>query len=293
MCRSWAAASWLAILSFLLLFTICTQSIGDPPGPAEAAGSGAGVAECSVFLRGGKDPRSSQRVILRAGMRCTGPQPTIALASEYMVGHKANFTGVKVTSNCSGDGEADGRSIPSCLVTICDGGIVLRTSSVARVKGLRGSLDALVCVLGDSTVSIRNSRLVVNGYTPLAVSDRARLVLHASNISYNVVVSQTGGILAAGNAHVTIGGGSRMHTNTAVNRTCEGCDDPGDGGALSASDSANVVITGASEVHGNTAEGSGGGLHVVGGANVTLAGGSSVCNNTAYNGGGLYAEGAR
>jgi hypothetical protein len=95
--------------------------------------------ECSLYLLGGEGR------ILRAGMRSTGPQPTptIALALPHMVPHTTNFSGVAITSSCAGDVDGNGNT-SSCLVTVCDGRLVLRGSTVSGVLGM--PLDSVLCV---------------------------------------------------------------------------------------------------------------------------------------------------
>jgi hypothetical protein len=76
-------------------------------------------------------------------------------------------------------------------------------------------MPSIVCVVGDSRVTVRNSRFSWNIFTPLAVRQRAEVVLHASNISHNGVEGHAGGIYVDGRARVWIGGGSRVNGNSA------------------------------------------------------------------------------
>jgi len=229
-------------------------------------------------------------------MRCSGPSATITLAAPHL---ETNFTGVSFTSSCADSPDR----IASCLITICSGRVVFRNSSVAGVQGI--PLQTLVCVVGGSRLEVHNSRFLKNQARALAVFDQAQLVLHASNVSHNVVQGDGGGILVKGRAIVTITDGSRVQNNTASldggglyiggtgtvrltgGSSAEGNTANKDGGGMPAWDNATVTLTGGSSVHGNTAEGCGGGLYVTQ-AKVAISGGSHVHGNTAkVHGGGL------
>ena len=215
-------------------------------------------------------------------MRCTGPQPIIALPSQHMAAHKANFTGVAITSSCKGTPF----STSYCLVTICAGRLVLRRSSVTGVRRNVGKDEQvisakgrLVWVVGDSRVEMRNSRFSMNEYTPLGVYNQSHMLLVASTIANNSVEGDGGGLCLDGGALVTMTGKSTVHGNNATQH----------GGGLSVRDHAMLTVDGNSSVTANSAVGSGGGLAATGNVTVTLTGGSSVQGNTATGGGGVYA----
>jgi hypothetical protein len=73
---------------------------------------------------------------------------------------------------------------------------VLKSSTVSWVRGI--SVDAVVCVVGKSSLEVHNSRFSLNHYTPLGVWDHAHLVLNRSTISNNVVDGVGGGIYVTG-----------------------------------------------------------------------------------------------
>lgn len=148
--RPCAAAPWLALLAYLLAITPCAAQLGRPPtpaAPAPAAGAtGAGAAECSLFILGGKGR------ILRAGMKCTGPQPTIALALPHMTGHMSNLPGVATTSSCYKE-TTDDEDTPLCLVSICAGGLQLNG---APCQGFRALIVTyLGCCVGWVTALLK------------------------------------------------------------------------------------------------------------------------------------------
>ena len=239
-------------------------------------------------------------------MRCTGPQPTISLAKPHMVAHKSNFTGVTLSSSCNAAQVGFSAKPSFCLVTICAGRLVLRGSSVAGVRGI--PVESVVCVVGDSRLEVHSSKFGWNQARPLAVYNKAHLLLNASIVSSNSAEGSGAGLLVEGNASVAITGRSRVHGNNA------GADGggiyAGRGAWLTIDDSfvtgnvavfsggglnvygARVVLNVKSSVHSNVARsGGGGGLHVNKG-NVTFTGGSRVFNNTSGRfGGGLYIEG--
>ena len=283
-----AAAGWLAMLSCFMVSTPSAQLLHSPH---EAGASAAGAAECSLFVLGGKGR------ILRAGMRCTGPQPAIALASQHMNAFKENFTGVAIaSSSCNGTS----RNASSCLLTICSGRLVFRRSSVSWVRGI--PLETVVCVVGDSMLEVHDSSFSQNRARALAVLDQAHVVLNASAVSNNSVVGSGGGIWIEGGAHVTITGRSRVHGNTAspedilidddvglmMQGLCNYLPCLGRGGGLVAKGLAVLTVDGNSSVSRNTAEISGGGLAVFEAASVIFTGGSTVHNNAPE---GLWVEG--
>ena len=271
---------------------------------------GAGAAECSLYLHGGESG-----IIRHAGLRCTGPRPTIALAAEHMAGFQTNFTGVAINSSCNFDFSRDGGSSPpQCLVTICGGQLLLKSSRVLRIQGIGMQSATAVCVAGDSRVEVHNSRFADNRIRPLAVFGAAHLVLNASTVSNNSVngtvgfstTASAGGLLILGSANVTITGRSSVHGNSApqaggglvvqgkatlrvdgssnVSRNSAG----GQGGGVYAVENVTVTFDGGSSVHNNTAQVAGGGLSVSNSASATLTGGSSVHSNTAaITGGGV------
>lgn len=207
-------ARWLAILALFLCIMASVQPQGSPPGPAAAAtadasGSGvvAGAAECSLHILGGESG------IRYAGMRCTGPRPIIALAAKPLAGFQANFTGVDI-NNSSCNGRPAHAS--ACLMTICGGRLVLRDSTVLGVRGI--SLASVVCLVGNSRVHVHDSRFTDSLVRPLAVSDRAHLVLHASTVSDNSVKGAGGGVVTEARANVTITDRSSVHGSRATGK---------------------------------------------------------------------------
>ena len=217
--RVCAAGGWLAVLLCLLCFTPSAQPLGRPSAPAAAAAvAGAGAAKCSLPILGGEGS------IRHAGMRCTSPQPTIALSSPHLAAYKSNFTGVNITSSCGAS--------RVCLVTVCGGALVLRHSSVSWVRGL--PLEAVVCVAGSSRLEVHESRFNENHARALGVLQQARVLLNASTISGNVVNGSGGGVhvLIMGGAVVTITGGSRVSGNNATD----------DGGGLAVEDNATLRV---------------------------------------------------
>ena len=256
------------------------------------------LLQISLYLLGGEGR------ILRAGMRCTGPQPTIGLAPAHLAAHKSNFLGVAITSSCVVKNEY----IKSCLVTICSGRLVLRNSSVSWVRGL--PLDSTVCVVGDSMIEVHNSVFSDNHATALAIFDNARVLVNASTISHN---SLDGGVVFGDDANITITGRSTLHGNIASenggglcargravlmvagNSSVSGNSAYQFGGGVAAFDNVSITMTGGSSVQGNTAHDTGGGLAVWGnGVRCTLMGGSRVYGNTAamYGGGLVVHDGA-
>lgn len=264
-CRACAAVRWLALVLFLLALTPCAQPMSRPPGPPAAAK--AAEAECYPYILGGRGG------ILRAGMRCTGPKPTVALALPHLAAYQANFTGVAVVDSCGATPTAD----TPCLVTVCAGRLVLRHSSATWVPRL--PLEGVVCVVKDSTMKVHNSRFSRNLVRPLAVFDQAQLLLNASAVHNNSIKGSGGGLLMAEGARVTISGRSKVHGNNATE----------DGGGLVARGNAVLTVIGNSSVRDNSAGLSGGGLVAFGGPPLTVSvelSGSSLQGNTARNGPG-------
>ena len=282
LCRKCVAVGQLAVLCCLLITTACAQPLGKPSAPtlgaapaatttpAAAAPAGAGLraAECSLYLLGGKSG------IDRAGMRCNGPQPKIALGSQHLAAHKHNFSGITFTSSCSGSSF----NTSVCLMTVCSGSLGLKNSTVSWVRGIP-AIRGVVCVVGNSSVEVRNSTFSLNHYTPLSVWDNARLVLSRSTVNNNVVNVSGGGIMA-GNMSAVVVVESRVHGNTANIS----------GGGMLVVDAASVTLT-HSSVYNNTAGEVGGGLFVLGNGNVSLGTGSSVHRNIASWGGGVCVQG--
>jgi hypothetical protein len=276
----------LATFCCLLCDSTAAQPLGSLPEPARAA-------KCSLYLLGGKDR------IRRAGMSCTGPRPIIAISTPHLKPFQTNFMGVAITSSCN----LSSIENTTCLVTIFGGRLKLKRSRVSWVRGI--PLDAVVCVVGNSTLSVHNSRSTWNNATPLGVHNSAHLLLHASTISNNVAEGIAGGIYAEGHANITLDNGCMVHSNTAsqaagglavlgyasatlaggssvYNNTAD------EAGGLGALDNARVKVTGGSRVYRNRANKDGGGLGIGDNASLNISGGSSVSYNAAgRNGGGL------
>jgi hypothetical protein len=203
-------------------------------------------------------------------MRCNGPQPNIALGSQHLAAHRHNFSGIAITSSCSGSFF----NTSVCLMTVCSGSLVLKNSTVSWVRGIP-AIRRVVCVVGNSSVEVRNSTFSLNHYTPLGVWDNARLVLSRSTVNNNVVNVSGGGIMA-GNTSAVVVVESRVHGNTANIS----------GGGMLVVDAASVTLT-HSSVYNNTAGEVGGGLFVLGNGSLSLGTGSSVHRNIASWGGGV------
>jgi hypothetical protein len=207
------------------------------------------------------------------GMTCTGTtNAKVDLDAAYFRQLQRYFTGVQVTA--SNDG--------GCLITIYSGPtagtIVLCNSSVVGVPAIP-DMHTLVCVKQENRLEVYNSRFYNIRLRPLAVFDRAQVMLHASRIEGNGVDGWGGGLYLGGEAAAVITTGSLVQGNNAS----------GGGGGVHVRDSARVEVDGGSSISGNTAQ-SGGGLQAWGKAAVFLTGSSTISRNSAESGGGLHVQ---
>jgi len=218
----WLAAEWLA--------TFClTVAIASPSGQ---------VPQCQLHATGGTSGQISA-----ASMSCLGRVTAdIAVDQRLLGSFQAGFDGISGQDRC--------RSNAMCLITVCSGRLVLSDSSLSGVRS--ESLEALVCVLGNSRLEAYNSQFLNNMVRPFKCSDQAHLVLHGSNISHNFVPEGSGGgLIAEGDAVVIITSDSRLNNNSAS----------GFGGGLVAVGNATVTLACSSSVHGNVARNGSGGAN--------------------------------
>ena len=255
-------------------------------------------SKCSLDIRG--DPETLK--VRKASFHCTGPKVTAAVQGE-LSRFKDSFSGVEWGSS------ADCINTAGCLVTVCGASHVVflnATLNHLKLPRVEASFGRGLCFNGTSRATLLGAQVHYIQGTGIWASGNSVLAVHGSRISNNAEIGiaasrkatvnienstvtdnksdgySGGGLVAQGNATVTISGGSVLSGNVAVNAS---------GGGLAAFGNATVNIEN-STVTDNKSDGyNGGGLFARGNATVAISGGSVLSGNVAVNasGGGLAA----
>lgn len=167
----------LLLLSALLAVAVFCAG-AQAPGPAAAAapaaegatasGAAAGAAVCSLNIQGnGKSPG-----LRAASLSCTGG--TIKVAA-----HRAlqKFWGTKRPHGVEVSNDQDCTSRPRCLLSICGQSSALFISPKAIGVMQEKDLTTVLCVFGQSQVTLRSGTFSSNMVTSLGVFKEGTLVL--------------------------------------------------------------------------------------------------------------------